>query len=120
VDSESAQTSPSGQQPTSPSVLLSATIWHVAPVAQQLSGRSIDVQADVPDGHWNPRFSNRCQPANRASRRPGLDVDVCECLRTGWLNAINGEAIVGSVQFDQFDCSSFWSSPPWFMSSKAQ
>ena len=62
------QTCPGSQQPTSPSPE-SAVSLQTRPVAQQLFGRFIDVQADVPLGHEKSRGScAKMDPGDRSKR----------------------------------------------------
>ena len=62
------QTCPLSQQPTSPNPA-SVVIWQTRPVAQQLFGRLIEVQADVPPGHAKSRVSRAKIASGDRSRR---------------------------------------------------
>lgn len=100
VPRDPAQVWPFGQHPTSPKPV-SCTIIHVDPVPQQLFGRLIEVQAEVPDGQLKSRVSKRCQPGNRASNL-GLwwwSVGV-SCTLTAGSNDIQEDRDVALFQLE--------------------
>lgn len=104
-DTLSPQTCPGPQQPTSPSPE-SVVIWQTRPAAQQLFGRFIEVQAEVPFGQAKSRVSRaKIAPGDRSKRlkRGRVSSWRSVCRENG---ACNGCGIDALAQFLAADSSS--------------